>query len=275
MTVYELDATVPLTWAEPSNTATVVLYVTAPDGTESSPSTAYSSGAWRATVTADQYDSWLFTWVSSGTFTGTEQDSFTVGGPWYTTLAMLKKAVNRTSTDTTADDLLAMALDSGARDIEDYCDGRVFYLADSATARTFPTDRSLCTPQGYRLPVDDIGHATFTAEVSNDGLTWTTLTDVATYPANALAKDWAIEALISQTDWSLYRWARITARWGWPVTPKQVKHAHLLQSSRFYKRKDSPEGVAGSSEWGLIRVPNMDPDVKRLLAKFVNQFRVA
>lgn len=274
MPVYELDATVSLSWDEPPNTATVVLYVTAPDGTESSPSTAYSSGAWRATVTADQYDQWLYTWVSSGTFTGTETDSFTVGGPWYSTLALLKKTTNRGASDTTADDLLAPSLEAASRAVEEYCDGRVFYLADTATARTFPTRRRLCLAEGFRLPVDDIGHATITAEVG-DGTTWTELTDVTTYPENALAKGKAITGLVSQTDWSLYRLARVTARWGWPEVPGAVKQATFLQASRLYRRKDSPEGVAGSSEWGLVRVPNLDPDVKALLAPYVNQFRAA
>ena len=275
MTVYELDATVPLTWAEPSNTATVVLYVTAPDGTESSPSTAYSSGAWRATVAADQYDNWLFTWVSSGTFTGTEQDSFTVGGPWYATLALLKRTINRGAADVTADDLLAQALTAASRAVEQYCDGRVFYLADNVSARTFPGRRTICTPDGYRLMVDDIGDDTDLVAEVGDGTTWTELTDVEFYPDNALDKGLAIEGLVSQTDWSAYRRARVTASWGWPSVPAAVKQATLLQASRLYRRKDSPEGVAGSSEWGLIRVPNLDPDVKALLAPYVNQFRVA
>lgn len=272
MAVYELNDTVTLRWAEPSNTATVKLYVTAPDGTESSPATSYVSSAWQATVTGNQYDQWMFTWVSSGTFVGTEQDSFVVGGPWYTTLAKLRKMVNRASTDTTDDDELADALDAAARDIEQYCDGRVFYLADSATAREFDTSRRVCVASGFRLPVDDIGDATITVEVG-DGTTWTTVTDAETYPRNALAKGDAIEALISQTDWANYRLTRVTAKWGWPSIPKAVAKANDLQAMRLYKRPGSPEGVAGSSDWGIVRIPFMDPDVKKLLSPFANQFQ--
>lgn len=275
MTVYEYGATVSLAWTEPDSGATVAVYVTAPDGTESSPATAYSSGAWRATVTGNQYDIWLVTWVSSGTFTGTKQETFTVGGPWYGTLSLLRqRATNRGATDTSADTLLAQALESASRAVEEYCDGRVFYLADSATARTFPTRRRICAAEGYRLPVDDIGHAAITAEVG-DGTTWTELTDVETYPENALAKGKAITGLVSQTDWANYRLARITARWGWPGEPSAVVEATQLQANRLYKRPGSPEGVAGSAEWGLVRIPNLDPDVKALLAPFVNQFRAA
>ncbi|HEX5995356.1 MAG TPA: hypothetical protein VFY84_09475 [Jiangellales bacterium] len=271
MPVYELDATVTLSIAGDSGD-TVTLHVTAPDGTETDPTPTFSTPNWSANVTADQYDIWLYAWSIDGAIV--ENGSFTVGGPWYSTLALLKKAVNRGTSDTSADDLLAQALEAGARSIEQYCDGRVFYLADTATARTFPTRRRLCLAEGYRLPTDDIGHATITAEVG-DGTTWTELTDIETYPHNALARDVAITALISQTDWASHRLARITARWGWPSQPSAVGQANLLQSSRLYRRKDSPEGVAGSSEWGLVRVPNLDPDVKALLAPYVNQFRVA
>lgn len=269
MPVYELGATVTLSIAGDSGD-TVTLHVTAPDGTESDPTPTFDTDTWSANVTADQYDVWLYAWSIDGTIV--ENGSFTVGGPWYGTLAQLKKALNRAASDTTADDLIARALTATSRAVEQYCDGRVFYLADTATARTFPTRHRVCVAEGYRLPTDDIGHATITAEVG-DGTTWTELTGIETYPNNALVKDQAIRALLSQTDWAGFRLARVTARWGWPEIPPAVTEATLLHASRVYRRKDSPEGVAGSSEWGLVRVPHFDPDVKALLAPFVNQFR--
>lgn len=270
MTVYEYGATVTLSIAGTAPDD-VVLAVTAPDGTESTPATSFSSPNWSASVTANQYDVWLYAWSINDVIV--EQGTFTVGGPWYGTLAGLRKSINRRPNDDTADDLLASALEAASRAVEEYCDGRVFYLADTATARTFPTRRRLCLDEGYRLPVDDIGHATITAEVG-DGTTWTAVA-VETYPENALAKGKAITGLVSQTDWAGHRLARITTRWGWPTEPAAVVRATQLQASRLYRRKDSPEGVAGSSEWGLVRVPNLDPDVKALLAPYVTQFRAA
>lgn len=271
MAVYELGATVTLSITAGSG-ADVALLVTAPDGTESTPTPTFADGDWSADVTADQYDRWLYAWSVDDVLV--EQGSFLVGGPWYGTLALLKTRVNRNATDTVIDEQLAQVLTAASRSVEEYCDGRVFYLADTATARTFPTRRRLCVAEGFRLPVDDIGHAAITAEVG-DGTTWTTLTDVETYPENALAKGVAVTGLVSQTDWALYRRARITARWGWPAEPYQVIEATLLEAGRLHKRPGSPEGVAGSSEWGLVRIPHFDPDVKKLLAPFVNQFRVA
>ena len=54
-----------------------------------------------------------------------------------------------------------------------------------------------------------------------------------------------------------------------------MTEATLLHAGRLYKRPGSPEGVAGSSEWGLVRIPHFDPDVKALLAPYVTQFRAA
>jgi hypothetical protein len=57
----------------------------------------------------------------------------------------------------------------------------------------------------------------------------------------------------------------ITAVFGWPEVPDDVKWAHQMQSHRYYRRKGSPEGIAGSAEWGLSRVPRLDPDVLGIL----------
>lgn len=57
----------------------------------------------------------------------------------------------------------------------------------------------------------------------------------------------------------------ITAIWGYPAVPDDITWAHQMQSHRYYRRKGSPEGIAGSAEWGLSRVPRLDPDVLGIL----------
>lgn len=57
----------------------------------------------------------------------------------------------------------------------------------------------------------------------------------------------------------------ITAIWGWPVLPDDIIFAAQLQSQRYYKRRGSPEGIAGSAEWGMVRIPRLDPDVAAIL----------
>lgn len=57
----------------------------------------------------------------------------------------------------------------------------------------------------------------------------------------------------------------ITAYWGWPEVPEDIVMANQIQAHRFYGRRGSPEGISGSAEWGLTRIPNLDPDVKAIL----------
>lgn len=59
---------------------------------------------------------------------------------------------------------------------------------------------------------------------------------------------------------------QITGVWGWAAVPTEVTQACLLQASRIYKRKESPEGVAGFGDFGPIRVGRVDPDVAEELA---------
>lgn len=57
----------------------------------------------------------------------------------------------------------------------------------------------------------------------------------------------------------------VTAVWGWPEVPDDIKMATQMQAHRYYKRRGSPEGMSGSAEWGVVRIPNLDPDVKAIL----------
>jgi hypothetical protein len=123
---------------------------------------------------------------------------------------------------------------------------------------------------GEKVPVDDIGVADdqITVEVG-DGLTWVEVTDFETSPQNAVARGQSVTAIVfPRTSVFGYRKMRVTTRWGAPRIPSAVEQASLLQATRLYRRKDSPEGVAGSADWGLIRVPNLDPDVKALLRDY-------
>jgi hypothetical protein len=275
VTWYALGATVTLHFTTLSS-ATVVLYVTAPDGTESTPATSHVGTDWSASFTASQYGEWLFAWRATGTTDDTSLGTVQVGEPWYTTLVLLRLALGMDASDTTRDPLLTQALASSARGIDRYC-GRRFYLDTSATARTYTIGRRvICRNLDSVLLVDDIGSTSgLVVEVGN-GTTWTTVTDASTYPDNALAQLKAITGISSPSIvWSSYRQARITAPWGWPQIPTEAAQANLLQATRLYRRKDSPQGVAGSPDWGLVRVPNLDPDVKALLAPFTPGFLAA
>jgi hypothetical protein len=194
-----------------------------------------------------------------------------VAGAWYSDLATLKLTLSITDTD--RDDLLEQALATASRAIETFAGGRVFNADATASARTFPVrGRSLCVADGERLLVDDISTTTGLIVEIGTGSTFTAVTDYEVGPENAISRGWPITSLLRLGGtWSssVRPRVRVTAKWGWPAVPDQVVQATLIQASRLYKRKDSPEGVMGNAEWGTVRVSRVDPDVQALLQPFV------
>lgn len=60
----------------------------------------------------------------------------------------------------------------------------------------------------------------------------------------------------------------VSGVWGWPQVPEAVRQACLLQTARLFKRAESPLGVAGFGEFGVVRVSRLDPDVSEMLAPY-------
>lgn len=64
---------------------------------------------------------------------------------------------------------------------------------------------------------------------------------------------------------------RVEARY---VSKPEVQEAVLLLAARLYKRRQSPEGVAGWEDMGAVRIIGRDPDVDRLIEQYVCTYRV-
>jgi hypothetical protein len=194
----------------------------------------------------------------------------------YTTLALVRAALQIPDDDTSQDALIATKITAASRQIEKHCGNRRFWLDATAAARVLnPDGRVLRDCDGEHLLVDDIGDLTgFTVEHGRDP-DWTDITSqVETEPTDALNRDPAEP--VTSLLWERGVWrrrtlgrVRVTARWGWPAVPAEVGEAALIQAQRLYKRKDSPEGVLGAADWGgPIRMSRVDPDVRELLAGF-------
>lgn len=58
------------------------------------------------------------------------------------------------------------------------------------------------------------------------------------------------------------------------VRTPEVVNAVLLLAARLYKRRLSPEGVAGWEDMGAVRVVARDPDIERLIEQHVDAYKV-
>lgn len=185
----------------------------------------------------------------------------------YATLAELKTLLR--ITDTTDDTELQAKLTAASRRVD----------KDTGRPRGFGVD-SVTSSRIYRpthaelLPVDDISTDTgLVAEVGR-GTGWTTVvsTDYDLLPENALVDGQAIETIQRVIGyWPIWGWqrVRVTAKWGWPSVPDDIKAATLLLAGRLFRRKDSLEGVKGFSDLGVVRVSRYDSDYDGLIGPYV------
>jgi hypothetical protein len=68
---------------------------------------------------------------------------------------------------------------------------------------------------------------------------------------------------------------QVTGTWGWAAVPEAVAEATRLMTNRLLKRRQSPEGILNSDDFGTIRVsPREDPDAVRLLTPYRTNRRV-
>ncbi|MFE7559665.1 phage gp6-like head-tail connector protein [Kitasatospora sp. NPDC057500] len=190
--------------------------------------------------------------------------------PVYVPLGTLKSALKITDTD--RDDLLTQALQAASRGVEKIA-GRRFWLDPAPVARILnPRGRTLDDADGGHLLTADIG--TLDGLVVETGTTgaWSTAPDIEPEPTDALDEGRPVTSLLRLgAPWpaGARQRVRVTARWGWPAVPDEVAQATLIQANRLFRRKDSPDGVAGSAEWGVMRLGRVDPDVDALMKPFV------
>ncbi len=183
----------------------------------------------------------------------------------YATLADVKAALK--ITDNMDDSLLEIAVESASRLIDGYT-GRYFYNAGTAT-------RNYAANDSYTVTIDDLqslSELATTNEVGTDYTTWTA-NDYQLEPLNGLSNGLtqpytSIRAVKQYVfpflgDRAL---VKVTGVWGWASIPTAVKQATILQASRIFKRNDSPLGVAGFGDMGVVRVgARLDPDVQHLV----------
>jgi hypothetical protein len=180
----------------------------------------------------------------------------------YCTLAEIKAFVN--ISDSNDDDQLEDAVNSACRQIDSFC-GRQFYADGSASAKVYRTSNP------YQVVVDDISTSTglvLKYDDNEDGTYETTVasSDFLLLPLNGEAFGIAglgftsIELLTDgshefpTTRASNRAAVQVTANWGFAAVPEPVRQAALMLSSENFAMRNTPLGIAGVGEFGVLAV---------------------
>lgn len=175
----------------------------------------------------------------------------------------LKNLLGITSTD--EDDLIDRVCRGASRALERRSGWPTFWKTTGPEARRISVVNRVVSVRrsGY----------SYTKVLLRDGIASAAGFSVASYPTAALYPPDALDQGEPADEIKLPIGATfgndgelaVTAQWGWPEVPSDIFMAAQLQSHRFYQRKGSPEGAAGSAEWGITRIPALDPDVLSIL----------
>lgn len=262
--------------------AGVVFTFVPPDGIQITPAvTTPSVGVYDCVLPAlTQAGTWFLIIDVSGAIVDRVTDQFTVGNPAppvYFDLWRFKLAIQGVdgAADTTRDVLMLDKLEAASRQVENTCGGRRFTMDAVPSTRVFPVTGRVYYDRRDRsysllLPDDVATLAGMVVEVGR-GASWQAVTDYAVSPPDALAKLRPVTALVRYGVWWGMQDVRVTTRWGYPAKPAEVGEATFLQASRLWRRKDSPEGVTGTADWGPVRVARVDPDVEALLTDHIRR----
>lgn len=262
--------------------STVVLTVTDPSGNVTTPTVSNTAtGTYTASFTLSTAGVWSWVWTVSGTVVDVEYGSVFAASPapgTYATLPELRSRVGISSnSDATEDAKLQDALLAASRGIEKICH-RQFGLATTATARVF-------YPDGYcKTKIDDFWTTTglvIATDTAGDGTyatTWAS-TDYQVEPLNGIVDGeqgwpyWVIRAVGSYrfpcVDSASLAPLRVTAKWGWSSVPAPVKEGCLILAEEIYSLKNTPFGVGGYGQFGIIRARE-NPMVYTRIAPYIH-----
>lgn len=185
----------------------------------------------------------------------------------YCTLAQLKASLR--ITDSVDDAILELAIEAASREI------------DSATERQFfstNATRIYTARDSYICEIDDLTTLTTlktsSAADGNFDITWDS-NDYQLEPLNGLTGGITVPytQIRAVGDYTFplnggEATVQVVGSFGFATTPTAIKQATVLLASRIFKRNDSPLGVAGFGDLGVVRVSRLDPDIDAMIAPY-------
>jgi hypothetical protein len=197
-------------------------------------------------------------------------------GPLYLTVAELREHLDIKADDTSYDSRLLARITAASRQVDQDCNrvGTGFGLDPAASPRTYKPEHpevllvdDISTPDGV---IVEVGLNTSWSTIDPNGYEFRPENCWARgLPANVLARLYGAWPLYFGPGSYLQQRVRVTAVWGWAAVPAQIHDATLLRAARLFRRKASPEGVAGFGDLGVVRVSRMDPDYDALIKDFI------
>lgn len=171
--------------------------------------------------------------------------------------------------DTVDDTLLELAINAASRDIDQATERQFF--STSATRIYTPQD-------SYIVKIDDlISLTTLKTSSAADGVfdvTWDS-NDYQLEPLNGLVGGIAVpfDQIRAVGDYTYpisggEATVQVTGTFGFSAAPVAIEQATVLLASRIFKRNDSPGGVMGFGDIGVVRVSRIDPDIDRLIMPY-------
>ena len=111
-----------------------------------------------------------------------------------------------------------------------------------------------------KIELDTAGDGTFATEVSVSGAVLLPLNNVA---KGRVFERVGLRSTVTAVSTLGKGSVRLTSPWGWPAYPETIVTGTKLQASRFFARRNSPYGVAGSPDQGseIRLLAKADPDV--------------
>ena len=185
----------------------------------------------------------------------------------YCTLAQIKNSAG--ITDSVDDELLELAVEAASREIDGSTERQFFQT--SATRIYTPRD-------SYITEIDDLVTLTTLKTSSAADTVFDTTWDPNDYqlePLNGIAGGIVTPAntIRAVGDYAFpidggSATVEVTGTFGFASVPTAIIQATVILGSRIFKRNDSPLGVAGFGDIGVIRVGRLDPDVEAMIMPF-------
>jgi hypothetical protein len=226
---------------------------------------------------------WSFNFVGTGTtvIDNVQPGTFRVFAPptpnLYCGLEELKDRLG--ITDNTDNYAAEQAIQAASSWVNEYCGQHFFRVTET---RTFvPKDLLYLSIDplisNTALNVDTTGNGTFD-QAWVLGTDYQLYLDEDSYNLNALGvqRPFKKVQVVQSGRWFpfLYPYAhldrvQITGTWGWPSVPPGVAQATLVLASQWFKEKDAPFGVAGVSDFGIVRI-QQNPWITEMLRPYIN-----